>query len=33
MDHIVPLKHGEADAPENMQWHSIEESRAKDRIE
>jgi hypothetical protein len=29
----VPLKHGGPDAPSNMQWQTIEESKAKDKIE
>jgi hypothetical protein len=33
IDHIVPLKRGGADSPDNMQWQSIEESKAKDRLE
>jgi 5-methylcytosine-specific restriction endonuclease McrA len=33
VDHIVPLKRGGADSPENMQWQSTAEAKAKDRIE
>jgi hypothetical protein len=33
VDHIVPLKRGGADKPENMQWQTKEAARAKDRIE
>lgn len=33
IDHIIPLKRGGADSPENMQWQTIEEAKAKDKIE
>jgi hypothetical protein len=33
VDHIVPLKRGGLDAPSNMQWQSVAEAKAKDRIE
>lgn len=33
IDHIVPLKRGGADSPENMQWQTIEEAKAKDKVE
>jgi 2',3'-cyclic-nucleotide 2'-phosphodiesterase (5'-nucleotidase family) len=33
VDHIVALKHGGADEPENMQWQTVEEAKAKDRVE
>ena len=33
IDHIVPLACGGADAPTNMQWQTIEEAKAKDRVE
>ncbi len=33
VDHIVALKRGGADAPENMQWQTIADAKAKDKIE
>ena len=33
IDHITALKRGGKDAPENMQWQTIEEGKAKDRWE
>ncbi len=33
IDHVIPLACGGADAPSNMQWQTIEEAKAKDRIE
>ena len=33
VDHIVPLKDGGPDLPANMQWQSVDEAKAKDRIE
>lgn len=33
VDHIVPLCAGGADTPENMQWQTVEDAKAKDRIE
>lgn len=33
VDHIVPLACGGADAPDNMQWQTVEAAKAKDRWE
>ena len=33
VDHIVPLACGGADAPSNMQWQSVSDAKAKDRVE
>jgi hypothetical protein len=33
VDHIVPLKRGGADEAANMQWQTVAEAKAKDRIE
>jgi len=33
IDHILPLKRGGADGASNMQWQTIEEAAAKDRVE
>ena len=33
IDHIVPLKEGGCDCPENMQWQTKEEAKAKDKVE
>jgi len=33
IDHIVPLKHGGADATDNMQWLSVPEHKAKTKRE
>ena len=33
IDHIVPLACGGADAPSNMQWQSVAEAKAKDKVE
>jgi hypothetical protein len=33
VDHIKPLKRGGSDTPENMQWQTKAEAKAKDRTE
>ena len=33
VDHIIPLACGGPDTPENMQWQTVEEAKAKDKIE
>lgn len=33
VDHIQPLKRGGADAPDNMQWQTKEDAKAKDKWE
>jgi hypothetical protein len=33
IDHVKPLKRGGADKPENMQWQTKAEAKAKDRVE
>jgi hypothetical protein len=33
MDHILPLKRGRKDAPENMQWQTLADAKGKDKIE
>ena len=33
IDHIKALKHGGCDTPDNMQWQTREEAKAKDRVE
>lgn len=33
VDHVIPLACGGLDAPSNMQWQTVAEARAKDRIE
>ncbi len=33
VDHVVPLACGGADSPSNMQWQTIAEGKAKDRVE
>jgi hypothetical protein len=33
VDHVVPLKRGGADRPENMQWQTKADAKAKDKWE
>ena len=33
VDHIIALKRGGPDDPSNMQWQTIEDAKAKDKIE
>jgi len=33
IDHVVPLKRGGPDTPANMQWQTVAEAKAKDRVE
>jgi hypothetical protein len=33
VDHVIPLACGGADAPGNMQWQTVEEGKAKDKVE
>ncbi len=33
VDHIIPLKKGGCDCPSNMQWQTIKEAKAKDKVE
>ena len=33
VDHITPLKRGGADLPGNMQWQTVEQAKAKDKVE
>ena len=33
IDHIVPIACGGADAPSNMQWHTVGDAQAKDKWE
>ena len=33
VDHMVPLACGGADSPSNMQWQTVDEANAKDKVE
>jgi hypothetical protein len=33
IDHIIALKRGGCDCPSNMQWQTIQEAKAKDKVE
>lgn len=33
IDHVVPLACGGADAPSNMQWQTVADAKAKDKVE
>ena len=33
VDHVVPLACGGADSPSNMQWQTVGEAKAKDKVE
>jgi hypothetical protein len=33
VDHVEALKRGGADSPSNMQWQTVEDAKAKDRVE
>lgn len=33
VDHVVPLERGAVDDPSNMQWQTLEDAKAKDRVE
>jgi hypothetical protein len=33
LTNIVPLKRSGADAPDNMQWQTVQDAKAKDRTE
>ena len=33
VDHVVPLKRGGVDKPNNMQWQMLQDAKAKDKLE
>jgi hypothetical protein len=33
IDHVIALKRGGPDSPSNMQWQTVDEAKAKDRVE
>ena len=33
IDHVIALKRGGPDTPANMQWQTVDEAKAKDRVE
>ena len=33
IDHVIALKRGGPDTPANMQWQTVKEAKAKDRVE
>lgn len=33
IDHVIALKRGGLDKPDNMQWQTLKDAKAKDRIE
>jgi len=33
IDHVKALKHGGTDTPDNMQWQTRQDAKAKDRVE
>jgi len=33
IDHVIALKRGGPDSPANMQWQTVDEAKAKDRLE
>jgi hypothetical protein len=33
IDHVMPLKHGGADEPGNMQWQTVAAAKAKGKVE